>query len=117
MVTGTDTTLDLHLLQGLGLFVFVGVDLLDGARLVTDLGPEDDVLAESGGIAVRTGGAVGLDSHLWPSLALCHARLFVDALGDGSQALGALYFFAILVDGNGDDRLGPVLVLGSLRGW
>lgn len=117
MVAGTDTTLDLHLLEGVGLLVLLGTGLLLGARLVSDNGSEDDVLAEGGGVAVRAGGALGFDAHLGPLLALCDAGLLVDALGDGPEALGALDFLSILVYVDGDDGLGAVLVLGALGCW
>lgn len=43
MVSGTDTTLDGHCLQGLSLLVLLGAGDIDCARLVADDGSEDDV--------------------------------------------------------------------------
>lgn len=117
MVTGTDTTLDLHFLESLGLLVLLWICHLCCSRLVSDLGSEDDVFSESGGVAVRAGGAAGFNAHLRPLLALRYTGLFVDALGDGSEALGALDFLAVLVQENGDNRLGAILVLGALWCW
>lgn len=64
-----------------------------------------------------TGGAVGFDAHLGPLLALCDAGSFVDAFGDGADALGALDFLAVLVEEDGDDGLGAVLVLCAGGLW
>ena len=114
MVSGTDTALDLHLLERVGLLVLLGRLLLGAAGLEADGGLEHDVLTERGGVS-RACGLAGLLANLGPCPALSDARVLL-LLDDGAaDALGALYFFAVLVDENGHDRLGAVLVLGDLR--
>jgi hypothetical protein len=113
MVSGTDTTLDLHLLERIGLLVVLGSLLLHAAGLEANRGLEHDVLTECGGVS-RACGLAGLVANLFPCAALSNARVLL-LLDDGAaDALGALYFFAVLVDENGDDGLGAVLVLRDL---
>ena len=113
MVSGTDTTLDLHLLERIGLLVLLGCLFLGAAGLEADRGLEHDVLTECGGVS-RACGLAGLLANLGPCPALSDARVLL-LLDDGAaDALGALYFFAVLVDENGDDSLSAVLVLGHL---
>lgn len=111
MLAGTDTTLDLHLLELLLLLVLLGGGLLGGAGLEADLGSEDDVLAEGGGVGLGACGAAGLETHLGPGAALGDAGLLVFPLDDGADALCALDLLAVIVEENGDNRLGAVLVL------
>ena len=111
MVSGTDTTLDLHLLELLGLLVLLCGGLLGGARLVADLGSEDNVLAEGGGVGLGTGGAASLEAHLGPGATLSDARLLVFSLDDGADALCALDLLALVVQEDGDDGLAAILVL------
>lgn len=114
MVSRTDTTLDLHLLERIGLLVVLGGLLLCATSLEADRRLEHDVLTESGGICLRARGPASLAAHLGPCAALSYARVLL-LLDDGAaDALGALYFFAVLVDENGDDGLGAVLVLRDL---
>ena len=113
MVSGTDTTLDLHLLERIGLLVVLGSLLLGAASLEADDRLEHDVLAECGGVS-RACGLAGLVANLRPCAALSDARVLL-LLDDGAaDALGALYFLAVLVDEKGDDGLGAVLVLRDL---
>jgi hypothetical protein len=113
MVSGTDTALDLHLLERVGLLVLLGRLLLGAAGLEAHGRLEHDVLTQRGGVS-RPGGLAGLLANLGPCAALGDARVLL-LLDDGAaDALGALYFFAVLVDENGDDGLGAVLILGDL---
>lgn len=115
MLAGTNTTLDLHLLELLCLLVLLGGRLLGGARLEADLGAEDDILSESGGIGLGASRTACLETHLGPGAALCDTGLLICALGDLADALCALDLLAVLVKENGDDGLGAVLVLCVLR--
>jgi hypothetical protein len=113
MVSGTDTTLDLHLLECVGLLVVLGRLLLHAAGLEANRRFEHDVLTECSGVAWACGLA-GLVANLLPCAALSNARVLLFLDDGAADTLGALYFFAVLVDENGDDRLGAVLVLGDL---
>lgn len=114
MLAGTNTTLDLHLLELLLLLVLLGGGLLGGAGLEADLGAEDDVLSESGGIGLGASGAACLKAHLGPCTALSDTGLLVFSLHDGADALCALDLLAVIVQENGDNGFGAVLVLGVL---
>lgn len=114
MVSGTDTTFDLHLLERIGLLVLLGCLLLRAARLEAGHGLEHNVLTERSGVS-RACRLASLLADLGPCPALSDARVLL-LLDDGAaDALGALYFFAVLVDENGDDGFGAVLVLRDLR--
>jgi hypothetical protein len=113
MVSGTDTALDLHLLERVRLLVLLGRLLLGAAGLEADGRLEHDVLTQCGGVS-RPGGLAGLLANLGPCPALGDARVLLLLDDCAADALGALYFFAVLVDENGDYGLGAVLVLGDL---
>lgn len=113
MVSGTDTTLDLHLLERIRLLVVLGGLLLHAASLEADGGLEHDVLTQCGGVS-RACGLASLVANLRPCAALSDARVLLLLHDGAADALGALYFFAVLVDENGDDGLGAVLVLRDL---
>jgi len=111
MLAGTNTTLDLHLLELLLLLVLLGGGLLGGARLEADLGAEDDVLSKGGGVGLGASGAACLETHLGPCAALGDSSLLICALGDLADALCALDLLAVVVEENGDNGLAAVLVL------
>ena len=113
VVSGTNTTLDLHLLERVGLLVLLGCLLLLAAGLEANHGLEHDVLTERGGVS-GTRRLAGLQTDLGPCAALGDARVLL-LLDDGAaDALRALDLLAVLVDENRHDRLGAVLVLRDL---
>jgi hypothetical protein len=79
MVSGTDTTLDLHLLERIGLLVVLGSLLLHAAGLEANRGLEHDVLTECGGVS-RACGLAGLVANLFPCAALSNARVLLTFL-------------------------------------
>lgn len=114
MVSGTNTTLDLHLLERVGLLVLLGRLLLLAASLEADHGLEHDVLTQRRGVSGARRLA-RLQADLGPCAALGDARVLL-LLDDGAaDALRALDLLAVLIDEYGHDGLGAVLVLRDLR--
>lgn len=114
MVSGTDTALDLHLLERVGLLVLLGRLLLLSAGLEPDHRLEHDVLSQRRRVS-RTCGLACLEADFAPRTALRHARVLL-LLDDGAaDALRALDLLAVLIDKDGHDGLGAVLVLRDLR--
>jgi len=115
MVSRTNTTLDLHLLERIGLLVLLGRLLLLATGLEAHRRPEHDILTQRRGVWSRAWRLAGLDAHLGPLSALGDARVFFLFDDGAADALGALDFFAVLVDEDCDYCLAAVLVLGDLR--
>lgn len=116
MLSSTDTALDLLSLQ----LVFHGSWLwllLLGILAPVDAWPEDDVLADSGGIQSWASLVLSGESELAPLLALRDAR-GDDLLDDGcANAAGGLDLLSVLVQAVCDDSLGSILVGGDLLWW
>lgn len=112
MVAGTDTTLDLGVLQvGLLLLMFA---LVVGRGLPVGRGAEDNVLGNTGGVGLGADRLSLLLAEFCPLLALGDAGVH-DLLDDRLlDAAGGLDLLAIFADRVGDDGLGAVLVLDDL---
>lgn len=116
MVSRTNTTLDLHLLQRLGLLILLGRLLLLSTSLEPHNRPEHDVLAQRGSVWSWARRLAGLDAHLGPLSALGYAGVFFLFDDGAADALGAFHLFAVLVDEDCDDGFAAVFVFGDL-GW
>lgn len=116
MLAVADPAFDLHVLQLL-LRVVPDLLLLLAVLLPRHARPEDDVLADAGGVEARSRGVALFEPEFRPAFALGDAR--VDILFDdgGADAAGGLDSFAVVVEAVGDDGFGPVFVRGhDLRG-
>lgn len=110
-----DAALDLLVLELVLHALGVGVlALVLGLLLPVGRGPEDDVLADRGGVGRGPRGVAAREAKLGPLLALGDARVDDLAVGDEADAAGGLDGLAVLVEAVGDDGLCAVAVLDGL---
>lgn len=101
----------LHLLVALAqLLAAAAVLAILGVPLPGDAGPEDDVLADAGGVERRPRGVALFQPELGPPPAFGDARVDGFAHDGGADAAGRLDLFAGIVEGVGDDGFGAVFV-------
>lgn len=116
MLAVADTALDLLVLElvlhGLGVGVLA---LVLGVLAPVGRRPEDDVLADGGGVGGRAHGVLGGGAKLGPRLALGHAGVDDLAVGDVADAPCGLDLLAVVVVAVLDDGGAAVLVLDLLH--
>lgn len=115
MLAVADAALDLLVLE-LVLELVLLVALLLGLLAPVEARPEDDVLADRGGVRGGTGPVLGALAELGPRLAVGDARVHRLGVGDEADAAGRLDLLVVVVEAEGDDGLGPVLVVDGLGG-
>lgn len=115
MLLRADTALNLLVLELVLHALGVGVlALVLGLLLPVGRGPEDDVLADRGGVRGGSRGVVARQAELGPLLALGDARVDHLAVGDEADAAGRLDGLPVLVEVVRDDGLCAVAVLNRL---
>lgn len=114
MVTTANTTLDLHLLERLGLLVLFRCLLLLLSRLETDLRAENNVLTQSRSVHARSSGFACLGAHFRPVPTLGHAGILFLLYDSAADSLGAAHFFAFFVEEDRYHCFGAVFVAGDL---
>lgn len=114
MVSATDTTLDLHLLERIGLLGVIWFLFLSLTALEAGLRAENDVLAQGGGVRAWAWWLASLTTHLGPCAALGNTGVLLLLDDCSPDALGALDALAVLVYEDCNYGFGAVLVLCNL---
>lgn len=111
MLSVTDTTLDLLVLELLLHRLSVGVGALLLLVLApVDAGAEDDVLANGGGVSGRALAVLPALAELAPCFAVGDTRVHGLGVCGVADSAGGLDLVAVLVVAECDDGLGAVLI-------